>query len=395
MSGFINYAKKFEFTAPVSIFYGKDCILRLPPYLDEIGAKRVILVCGKKFRETKNFETITHILGKRLVAIFDSVVPHPTIEICERAGRLARDVDVDAVLSVGGGSTIDTGKALTLLRDAKTDLREYLVAYDPVKGRSVKVFKGDKFIHIAIPTTFSSAEANGSAAVVDPVSKRKMILWSDASLPLAVFLDPVLPTTLPKELKAASGMNTLAHGIETMYSSELQPISEALALGSLELIKNNLMKCMEGDLESTGLMQIASVMAGFAYANAVVSLHHAICHVLGAFFNIHHGIANAIMLPYVMRDMVNYVPSNIARIGYRLGIAERQIDEIEAAKRTVEWVEEFRDELNTPKRLRDVLVPQSKLPFIAEETMKDWVAFQGIRKIKSVDEILKILEDAW
>jgi alcohol dehydrogenase class IV len=395
MSGFIKYAKRFEFSAQVRVFYGKECTLHLPGYLDEIGAKRVILVCGKKFRETQHFEMITRILGKRLVATFDSVLPHPTVEICERAGRLARDKDVDAVLSVGGGSSIDTGKAVTLLKDEGTDLKEYLVSYDPVKGRSVKEFKGDKFIHIAIPTTFSSAEANGSAAVVDPVSRRKMILWSDASLPLAVFLDPVLPSTLPRELKAASGMNTLAHGIETMYSSELQPISEALALGSLELIKNNLMKCVEGELEATGMMQIASVMAGFAYANAVVSLHHAICHVLGALFNIHHGIANAIMLPYVMKDMVNYVPGSVARIGYMLGIAERQVDEVEAAERTVQWVEEFRDELNTPKRLRDVLVPQSKLPLIAEETMQDWVAFQGIRKIQSVDEILKILEDAW
>src|SRR5579883_1535252 len=373
MSGFIKYAKRFEFSAQVMVFYGKECTLHLPGYLDEIGAKRVILVCGKKFRETQHFEMITRILGKRLVATFDSVLPHPTVEICERAGRLARDKDVDAVLSVGGGSSIDTGKAVTLLKDEGTDLKEYLVSYDPVKGRSVKEFKGDKFIHIAIPTTFSSAEANGSAAVVDPVS----------------------PSTLLRELKAASGMNTLAHGIETMYSSELQPISEALALGSLELIKNNLMKCVEGELEATGMMQIASVMAGFAYANAVVSLHHAICHVLGALFNIHHGIANAIMLPYVMKDMVNYVPGSVARIGYMLGIAERQVDEVEAAERTVQWVEEFRDELNTPKRLRDVLVPQSKLPLIAEETMQDWVAFQGIRKIQSVDEILKILEDAW
>ena len=394
-AGLTDYARKFEFIAPAKVYYGQGCAENLPDYLNRIGAKRVLLVCGKKFRETKNFEKISHLLDKKLAAIFDSVLPHPTIDICEKAGKLAREADVDTVLSVGGGSSIDTGKAVTLLKDESTDLREYLVTYDPINGKRVKEFRGEKFMHVAIPTTFSSAEANGSAAVVEPVSRRKLILWSDASLPLAIFLDPVLASTLPSEMMAASGMNTLAHGIETMYSSELQPISEALALGSLELIKNNLLRCVRGDYEAIGMMQIASVMAGFAYANAVVSLHHAICHVLGAFFNIHHGIANSIMLPYVMKDMVNYVPNNIARVGYKLGIAEMQVDEVNAARKTVDWVETFREKLNTPKRLRDAMVPRSKLNFIAEETMKDWVAFQGVRKIQSSDEILKILEDAW
>src|SRR5579875_3268967 len=105
MSGFIKYAKRFEFSAQVRVFYGKECTLHLPGYLDEIGAKRVILVCGKKFRETQHFEIITCILCFIFVATFISVLPHPTIVIFLKAGRHARVKDVDAVLSVGGGNS--------------------------------------------------------------------------------------------------------------------------------------------------------------------------------------------------------------------------------------------------------------------------------------------------
>ncbi|MEM3804403.1 MAG: iron-containing alcohol dehydrogenase, partial [Conexivisphaerales archaeon] len=280
----MHYVEKFEFAAPIEVFYGLGCINKLPSYLRDIGAKKVLLVCGKKFRETKNFSRITNMLREMHVATFDKVVPHPTLDLCKQAGEKARDNDVDTVLSVGGGSSIDTGKAVTILKEASTDLKDYLVTYNPKEGRRVKQFRGPRYLHIAAPTTFSSAEANGSAAIIEPNSGRKLILWSDALLPSAVFLDPVFPSTLPKELMAASGMNTLAHGIETLYSSELQPISEALALGSLELINKNQIGCVEtkNNYEAIGMMQIASVMAGFVYANAVVSLHHAICHVLGA-----------------------------------------------------------------------------------------------------------------
>ncbi|MEM3804184.1 MAG: iron-containing alcohol dehydrogenase [Conexivisphaerales archaeon] len=396
-TGLNYYSQNFEFSAPVRITYGSGCIDRLPSYLRSVGSKRVLIICGKNFRETPNFDRISRLLNDLLVASFDSVVPHPTLEICESAGKLAREVDADTILSVGGGSSIDTGKAATLLKDGNTDLRDYLVTYDPKEGRKVKQFTGSCYLHVAVPTTFSSAEANGSAAVVESATRRKLILWSDASLPSAVFLDPTLLSTLPRELMAASGMNTFAHGIETIYSSELQPISEALAFGSLELIKEFLPRCVESrdDYEAIGMMQIASVMAGFAYANAVVSLHHAICHVLGAMFNIHHGIANSIMLPYVMKDMVDYVPDSIARIGRRLNIVKKEVDNTTAGLETVRWVEQFRSRIGTPKRLRDVGVPRSKLPVAAEETMKDWVAFQGLRKVESSEEVLRILEAAW
>lgn len=393
----VYFTKNFEFAAPSKVRFGLGCLEQLVPYLETVGSKRVMIVCGTKFKETRHFSRISHLLGSLLVATYDSVIPHPTLDSCETAGELARNANVDTILSVGGGSSIDTGKAVTLLREHSTKLRDYLVSYDPMKGISVKEFSGTPYRHLAIPTTFSSAEANGSAAVVEPDSRRKLILWSDASLPSAIFLDPNLVSTLPKEMRAASGMNTLAHGIETMYSLGLQPFSEVLAIGSLELIKNNLPKCVhnEGDLEAVGMMQIASVMAGFAYANAVVSLHHAICHVLGATFDIHHGIANSIMIPYVMRDMINYVPTQIARVGYKLGLVPSNTDHIEAARKTVDWVEQFRLTVGAPQRLRDVGVPRDKLPFVAEETMNDWVAFQGLRKIEGPKEIESILESAW
>ncbi|MGI0090943.1 MAG: iron-containing alcohol dehydrogenase family protein, partial [Nitrososphaerales archaeon] len=336
------HTQKFEFFSPTRIVFGLQSLGRIDSYLAGLDSKRVMIVCGKNFRKTENFQKVADSLGSHLVGTFDSVTPHPTLDLCEEAGREAAKLEIDTVVSVGGGSSIDVGKAATLLREGSTKLRDYLVTFDVSKGRQVKQFQGKAYRHIAIPTTFSSAEANGSAAVVEADTRRKLILWSDSSLPSAIFLDPELVASLPRELMAASGMNTLAHCMETMYSRDLQPISEALAIGSLELIKDNLPACISAthqDIEALGMMQIASAMAGFAYGNAVVSLHHAICHVLGARFNVHHGIANSVMITYVLRDMMDHIPGQIATIGYKIGIVPLGTNPREAAISVVKWVE--------------------------------------------------------
>lgn len=388
--------KNFEISMKTQLFYGSGSINKLRDYLSSIGSRKVLVVCGPNFRKSESFVKVSNALGPMMAGVYDKVFSHPTFEVFYKGGKLAGEIGADTILSAGGGSSIDSGKGIALLRNLDVNLKEYLVEYDKEKGRSVKQFNGKPFRHVTVPTTFSSAETNGSAAVVDPETKRKYILWSDASLPSAAFLDPDLLESLPSAVAAASGMNTLAHCVETFYSADIQPVSSALTAGALELIASNIKKSTESppDKDSRGMMLLASSMAGYAYGNAVVSLHHAICHVLGAYYNIPHGVANSIMLPYVMKFMTRFVPERIAEISRHIGLTEKNDTAHTAAEKATEWVSSVRDSLEVPRKLSDVGVKQSDLDTIAERTLQDWVAFQSVRGEVSREEVKEILESA-
>lgn len=388
--------KNFEISLQTRIFYGNKVIDKIENYLDSIEAKKVMLVCGRNFKSSSSFSKLHDALKEKLVGVYDQVKSHPTFDTFYKGGEMAREIGADTILSAGGGSSIDSGKGIALLRDESVNLKEFLVGYDETKGRIVKEYRQEPFKHVTVPTTFSSAETNGSAAVVDPSTKRKYILWSDASLPSAAFLDPELTETLPSEVTATSGMNTLAHCVETLYSVDIQPVSRSLALGALELISKNIQESVKGPdtINARGRMLIASSMAGYAYGNAVVSIHHAICHVLGSYFDIPHGVANSVMLPYVMTFMRKHLPDKIAETSYYLGISERTESTEKASLEAIEWVNRLRESLKVPTRLSELGISKSDLESIANWTMDDWVAFQSLRKIRGKEEIMEILSSA-
>lgn len=389
--------KSFEISLQTRLFYGNGIISRIQSYLDSTGSTKVMLVCGPNFKVSKSFDKVKKALGPKLVGVYDKVESHPTFEVFYGGGEMARELGVDTVVSVGGGSSIDSGKGIALLRDPFIDLKEFLVSYDEKTGRHVKQYTSIPFKHVTIPTTFSSAETNGSAAVVDSSTKRKYILWSDDSLPSAAFLDPELTESLPDRTAASSGMNTLAHCVETLYSIDLQPISRSLAIGALELIAENIQKSISSptNILARGNMLLASSMAGYAYGNAVVSVHHAICHVLGSYYNIPHGVANSIMLPYVMKFMSKHIPERVAEVAKYLGLKEKGDSDEEAAEKATEWVIRLRNSLGVNKKLSEVGIGESDLKSIAKRTTEDWVAFQSIRRIKGESEVEEILLSAY
>lgn len=388
--------KKFEISLRTKLFYGHNSVEDILQYLESIGSKSSMLVCGPNFRSTNSFSKVKEALGHHLTGVYDKVKPHPTFDVFYAGGEMARDLGVDTIISAGGGSSIDSGKGISLLRDPSINLKDFLVTYDEISGRHVKQYKSTPYKHVTIPTTFSSAETNGSAAVVDPETKRKYILWSDDSLPSAAFLDPELTRSLPDTTAASSGMNTLAHCVETLYSVDLQPISRSLAIGSLELITKSIIKSVKSNekLLHRGKMLLASAMAGYAYGNAVVSVHHAICHVLGSYFDIPHGVANSVMLPYVMQFMSEYLPDRIAEIAKYTGLSGANDSDKVASEKAVDWVFNIRDSLGVSKSLSELGIKEADIEHIANWTIDDWVAFQSVRKIKGANEVEEILRAA-
>ncbi len=389
--------KSFVISLQTRLYYGNGSVSEIQSYLDSIGSNGVMLVCGPNFKSSSSYDKVVKALGPKLKGVYDKVESHPNFEVFYGGGQKARELKVDTVVSVGGGSSIDSGKGIALLKDPSIDLKDFLVSYDEKTGRKVKQYKSTPFKHVAIPTTYSSAETNGSAAVVDSSTKRKYILWSDESLPSAAFLDPELTESLPDQVSASSGMNTLAHCVETLYSVDLQPVSRSLALGALELIAKNIEKSIgtPTDINARGNLLLASSMAGYAYGNAVVSVHHAICHVLGAYYKIPHGTANSVMLPYVMKFMSKYVPDKVAEVARYLNISKEGDSDKMASEKAVRWVMDLRESLKVSKRLSELGVDKSDLKTIAKRTTEDWVAFQSIRKIKGEDEVEEILLSAY
>jgi alcohol dehydrogenase class IV len=252
---------------------------------------------------------------------------------------------------------------------------------------------------VAIPTTAGTgSEVTSWAVIRDEVAQVKLAFSSPFLAPDLAVLDPRMTLTLPPRLTAATGLDALTHAIESFVGTNANMISDSLALQAIDIISNNLRTATFSgdDLEARGQMLVASCIAGMAFSSGGGSLGivHALAHSVGGVFEVHHGTANAILLPYGMQFNSVIVPNRYVRIARALGVnaggrAEEDViaDGIDAA-RLLSY------DCGLPARLRDVGVPEDALPSIAEMAVGDAAIFTNPRPV-TVDELTEVLRAAW
>jgi alcohol dehydrogenase class IV len=375
------------------IVSGPGSVGKLGEELDRLGGNRVLVVVSPSVAKTFLLQRINSALGAKAAAVFDQVKPHSPTESIEKAVDLARGAEIDALVSVGGGSAIDTAKGVAALLAEGGPLPRFGVRFTPPNRKEVPPMPAPKLPHIAIPTTLSGGEYSYSAGITE--GGKKFIVADPKLAPLTVLLDPEAAATAPPRLLAASGMNALAHCVEAVYSTETQPLTEAYCLRGIGLLARYLPRAVENsqDLDALSQVQVAACLSGMGVYSAWTGIHHAIVHVIGGRYKAPHAEIHALMLPYAMRWNLDATVEAYARMAREIAIAGASEEQLAAA--VPEHVFEMNRRMGLPLRLRELGVPREGLNQLAVDALADYSIHTNPKPVHSAAQVMEVLEAAW
>lgn len=268
----------------------------------------------------------------------------------------------DAIIGIGGGSPLDVARAIAL----RVNHREDLFKYDDLVGGDVYV-TNDVPHFITIPTTAGTgSEVGRSAIIADDETHQKKILFSPKLLAKIVFADPLLTMELPPFITAATGMDALTHNMEAFLAKMPHPFCEGIALEGISLISQSLEKAVnKPDLESRSKMLIASIMGAVAFQKGL-GVVHSLAHPLSSLLDTHHGLANAVNLPYGMEFNIEGFEHKFRKIARTLELKE------ETGEAVVKYLFELNTKINIPHKLRDIGVKQAHIETLADLAIADF-----------------------
>ena len=359
-----------------------------------LGCERVMVVCGGNTRASGLFERVMAALGPRAVTIYDQVVEHSSVAMVTQGAELARQLKVDGLLAVGGGSASDTAKAIAILLGEGGQLEQHASRFIPPDQFFPQPLPAPKLPLAAVVTTASAAEVTPGLGVRD-AQGRKLLFWDNTLAMRLIVLDPEANVEVPVKVMATTAMNGLAHAVEGLYSRLRNPISDALALHSIRLFRQALPRMVQDprSIDARAGVLTAAHLSGMVISNARVGIHHAICHCLGARGGLSHGVANSVMLPHAMAYNLPVCQGELAAMAPALGVAAGT--EAEMARAAIDQVRELQLEAQVPTRLRDTGLEREQLAAIAQDTMADRGLYFNPRRTDAVDAVMRLLEAAW
>ncbi|MBW2148323.1 MAG: iron-containing alcohol dehydrogenase [Deltaproteobacteria bacterium] len=382
--------RAFQFTLFTRLHFRPGGIQRLGEEVKNIGGRKILLVTDKGVKGSGLLERAVKPLEKEKIpyVIFDEVEPNPSVETVEKGFELLKGEGCDSLVAVGGGSPIDAAKGMGVLATNPDPLIKYEGA-NKIPNAPLPL--------VAVPTTAGTgSEVTGAAVITDKSRKYKCSIRSPLLLPRVALLDPELLCTLPPAVLASTSMDALTHAYEAFVSSVTNPVSQALAYDSIRLIGLNVRRFYANpdDLEAAGFMMLASTMAGTAFFNGRVGVVHAMAHPLGGFFNIPHGVANAILLPHCMDFSRMGVPEKFARIAEALGEDIRGMSVDHASRKAVEAVREMMADIRIPAGLREVGAKREAFEALAKDAVESGIHLTTPRKT-TYDDIMALYEAAY
>ena len=375
------------------IVSGVGSLGRLAGEIERLGGTRALVVISPSVAKTFLLERVKASLGGKCAAVFDEVRPHSPTDSIAKAVERARRARADALVSVGGGSAIDTAKGVAALLAEGGSLPRFGVRFTPPNHKEVPPMPAPKLPHIAIPTTLSGGEYSYSAGISE--GGKKYIVADPKLAPRTVLLDPEAAATAPGRLLAASGMNALAHCVEAVYSTETQPLTEAYCLSGIGLLARYLPRAVQNssDLEALSHVQVAACLSGMGVYSAWTGIHHAIVHVVGGRYRAPHAEIHALMLPYAMRWNLDATIEAHARMGREIGIEAADQNSLAAA--VPEYVYGMNERMALPLKLRDLGVPRDGLKQLAVDALDDYSIHTNPKPVTSAEQVLEVLEQAW
>lgn len=380
--------------------FGAGCVSQLSDEVTRLGASRAFLLTVPSLADSETVHRIESLLGDRLVGRFDRVQAHVPYGVVMAAVEAARQVGADLLVSLGGGSVIDTARAVALAVGegvtSAAELEAYRARYDPRGETLIPSTHGRALPHIAIPTTLSAAEFANAGAVTSEARRIKDLLIANELTPRVVLHDPEVALGTPAQLWVSTGMRALDHAIETIYSPRHQPVTDVLSLEAIRRLASALRAARRdpGDMTARADGLMAAWLSYFGEMNLSLGLSHAIGHQLGPKCGVPHGVTSCIILPQVMRFLAPRTAARQALVAVALGANIDGLSELAAAEAAAAAVEQLVADLGLPSRLSEVGVGSDRFDEIAEGVLGDLVVAGSPIRIESADQVVAILEAA-
>jgi alcohol dehydrogenase class IV len=359
----MNPWRVYQHWNPGKLIVGPNSLNQLT---NELSSKEVpLIITDKGVLNAGILNKLTAVLDGAGIRyhLFDGIEPDPPFEIVEKAAAAYQDNGCTLVIGLGGGSSIDGAKAVSLKVSQKENLREYAMG---------KVIEGMIAPIYAIPTTAGTgSEVTGVAVIKDQGNKMKMVLRGMQLIPKTVILDPELLVSIPPKVAAETGADALSHAVESYVSLNSNVITEAFALTAIRMISKYLRRMVAnpGDIETAGQMLLASCIAGLSFSNAGLGLTHSLAHPLGAYFHVSHGLSCALYLPFVMDFNLPTCPEKYASIADAMGENVRQFSPHRAAKQAVFAVRELLADIGIPRTFSELGISFELNPKMVENAL--------------------------
>ena len=381
----------YRLVFPGKIIFGVGALDALGDEANRLAAKRALIITDPGVYQAGLVDRVKEQLSgiKLSVDICAEAEPEPTFTRLNALAEKFRTSKYDLLVGVGGGSSLDTAKALSILLAYNGNGQDY-VGVDKVPGYGIPVF--------ALPTTAGTgSEITQNAIFGDPEKQLKMGMVSIYLIPRLALVDPTLTYGCPPKVTAASGLDALIHAVECYTGNKANTFSDTIALKAMELIAGNLRRAVKNgsDKEARNGMAEGSLLAGITLANSGTAAVHALAYPLGARFHIPHGVANGVLFPYVTEFNLSANVPKYTIVARMLGVATDGLSPQEAAERGAEAIKTLAKDIGIPLHLRDLGVPQEALEGMAVATMDVTRLLANNPKPLTLDDVRQIWQNAW
>ncbi len=381
----------FSFFVPTRIEYGTDKVCQLANEVKGLNSKRPLVITDKGVIKAGILKGIEEQLKENNIQykVFSDVESNPRDTNVERAVELTKEHKADLMIGVGGGSSMDTAKCVGMLVTNGGKIYDYFGAYK-VKKQGLPL--------ITIPTTAGTGSEVSIWAVVTDTRKEKHVkefLGSPLICPTVALVDPLLTVGLPPHLTAYTGMDALSHAIEGYVCLVAEPIADAIALSSIQLVTNNLAPAaLNGaNLEARDNMMLGSLMAGITLGNTDCGAIHCLGHAIGGLHDVHHGLAMAIFMPYGMEYNLGACLERFVEIAKAMGENVNGLSLWDAARKSIDGVINLSRILRIPT-LKDIGIKEQDFEEIAGVAMADLTSEANPRRM-TPEDMMEILRDAY
>ena len=354
--------QKMNWSYPTTIWFGENRINEIQTACDQLEINNPLIVTDPGILKTKIIDQINATLSAK-ANIYSDVRGNPTGENVTQGVEVFNEKKHDGVIAVGGGSSMDTGKGIAFMCGQTRplwdyeDIGDYWTRADSSKIKPI----------IAIPTTAGTGSETGRAGVfINKETQEKKIIFHPKMLPSIVILDPNVTIELPPFLTAATGMDALAHNLEAYCSSFYHPLAAGIALEGINLVKQYLIRAYTDgkDIEARSNMLVASSMGSTAFQKGLGAIH-SLSHPINAIYNTHHGLTNAVFMPYVLLRNRSIIEEKIISLTRYINLSQNTFDAF------MNWILELRKSLDVPHTLKDLIEDDSKFEKMSVMALND------------------------
>ena len=372
-------------------YFGRGARENVVTEINARGFKNVLVVTDHNLVQNNVAGLVTNLLDKANINyyIYDGVKPNPTVKNVRDGLMMAKINHVDAIVAIGGGSPIDTAKAIAIIM-TNPEFAD-VVSLDGVADTKNKCLP-----IIAIPTTAgTAAEVTINYVITDEARTKKMVCVDVHDIPVVAIIDPDMMQGMPQSIAASTGMDALTHAMEGYITKAGWLIPDMFHINAMSLIYKNLEKAAnEKDEHAVDQVAYGQYIAGMGFSNVGLGIVHSMAHSLGAYFDTPHGVANALLLPHVLKFNGVVCPQLYRNMGYAFGLDMSETTDEEAIDKVVEAVKELSIKLNIPQTLREIGIPRDMIPTLANQAINDACTPGNPREV-TVEDIIDIYESAY